>query len=169
MGFGKDGKGVIIREDAGMTISTLASKTGLLVDAGGVVLGEDYRDLKVEGIAHHNNRAASDPMLSLYMVNGELTLAECEEAIEQNGPTDRNDRLLQEHAERFVKYVGTFVPTGDGLEAPIHGTGVMDFKPRWTFSNPEGWDWMVYNSGDDAMTTGGTIKLKLTHYGVWVT
>ncbi len=171
IGFGKDGKGAIIREDLTHTLGTLGTKTGILITAGGSSgnLGEDFRILKTEGQSNANQVTAGNPAVSLYMVNGELTLAECEEAIELSGPDDRNDRLDVERSERFVRLIGVYVPAGIGTTAHIRGTGMFSYNPRWTFSNPAGWDYMVYNNGPVNLDTGQIITTKLTHFGVWVT
>ncbi len=164
MGFGKGGTGAIIREDSTVALGTLANKTGILV--GSITLGEDFRMLKSIITANVDGITQADGPLELYLVNGELTLAECEEAIELSGPTDRNDRVATEQAERFVRFVGVFKYTDS---AGVFATLVEEIKPRWTFSNPEGWDWMLYNSSAGNLTTGSSVFLKATHYGVWVT
>ncbi len=171
MGFGKDGKGVMIREDTTHTLGTLAAATGILVTNGGMIdaLQEDFRILKTEGSSAIQGLTAGEGGLSLYMINGELSLAEAEAAIELNGPQDRNDRVSQEFAGRWVRFVGVYVPTGNGAQASLHGTGSMDFKPRWTFSDPEAWNWMVYSNNAGPITTGAIVRQKLTHFGVWVT
>ncbi len=172
MGFGKGGTGVIIREDSTVTLGTLAGKTGILISSAQIE--EDFRMLKSIIAAHIDGLTAGDGPLSLYQVNGELFLAECEEAIEMDGPVDRNDRLNTERAERYVKLVGWFVPDGQGTSAILVGPGgsvgaPAEVKPRWTFSNPEAWDYMIYNESAGNLTTGASVFLKATHYGVWVT
>ncbi len=171
VGFGKDGKGAMIREDVTHTLGTLASKAGLKTTSGGVSgnFGEDFRVLKTEGYANIAGLTIGNGALALYMVNGELTLAEVEEAIELSGPNDRNDRKAMEQAERWVRFVGAYVPQGSGSVAALNGTGRLEFNPRWTFSDPEMWDWVVYNATQGALDTGAVAAMKLTHYGVWVT
>ncbi len=164
MGFGKGGTGAIIREDASVALATLAAKTGILV--GSITLGEDFRMLKSIISGNVDGMTQGDGPLELYLVNGALTLAQCEEAIENNGPTDRNDPVATERAERFVRFVGQFVQRdSSGVFAQL----VEEIKPRWTFSNPEGWNWMLYNASAGNLTTGSSVFLKVTHYGVWVT
>ncbi len=169
MGFGKDGKGVMIREDSNVALGTLNAKTGILL--GSPNLSEDMRILKSIINAHIDGLTTNEGPLSLYMVNGELSLAECQEAIEQNGPLDRNDRVAQERAERFVKPVAWFESTPDTGVNAILGKSVAQpfaFNPRWTFSDPEGWDYMVYNESAGNLASGSTCFLKATHFGVWV-
>ncbi len=164
MGFGKGGTGAIIREDTSIALATLAAKTGILV--GSITLGEDFRMLKSIITANIDGLTQSEGPFELYLVNGALTLAQCEEAIEANGPTDRNDPVNSERVERFVRFVGQFSQDdSSGVFAQL----VEEIKPRWTFSNPEGWDWMLYNASAGNLTTGASVFLKVTHYGVWVT
>ncbi len=161
----------MIREDITHTLGTLASKAGLKPTSGGLSgnATEDFRVLKSEGFSAIAGLTIGNGALALYMVNGELGLAEIEEAIEQNAPQDRNDRLAQERAERWVRLVGVYVPSGSGSVATLNGTGLLKFNPRWTFSDPEMWDWVVYNPTQSALDTGAVVGTKITNYGVWVT
>ncbi len=173
MGFGKEGKGAIIREDLTFTLGTLAGKTGIFATAGGLqgLMGEDFRILKTEVHGVSVGIEAQDDVVEIYLLNGELSLAEAEECIEGDGPTDRNDALARERAERWVRYVGHFQDKSGAVGGRVlEGEGQpVTVKPRWTFSDPEGWEWMAYNAGGANMTTGGVLSLKATHYGVWVT
>jgi len=173
MGFGKNHTGVIIRENGSAAVGALAKN-----DAGGQlaspVLTEDFRMLKAQGFAMINDLTAGQGAgIGLYLVNGELSVAEVEEGIEAQGPLDRNDRLPQERAERFIRLVGVTPPHADSANTALpflneHGSPMLETKPRWTFSNPECWDWVLYNLGT-TLTTGATIDLAFTDYGVWVT
>ncbi len=171
MGFGKSGTGVIIREDSSVALGTLNAKTGILI--GSPTITEDFRVLKSRIAVHIDGLTLGDGPNTLYMVNGELSLAECEEAIELNGPLDRNDRVAQEQAERFVQLVGWFAAGGvnNGVAQILMAAGgspVVEHKPRWTFSNPEGWDYMIYNESAGNLVTGASAFLKAQHFGVWV-
>ncbi len=139
-------------------------------------MGDDFRILKskirafVEGLTVLEGGA-----LELWMVNGELTLTEAEETLEMTGVTDRNDRSNQEKVGRFVKYVGSF-PDFTGLVTAKHicdeqgRIGMAIINSKWTFSNPEAWDFLIYNrSGSGPLTTGASVKIFAEHYGVWVT
>ncbi len=169
MGFGKQGTGAMIREDSSVALGTLNAKTGILI--GSPTISEDFRILKSRIMAHVDGITTDEGPLSLYLVNGELSLAECEEAIETEGPLDRNDRKNQETAERYVQPVGWFINLPGGVAAVLvaeGGSPVVEHKPRWSFSNPEGWDYMVYNESAGNLQTGASAFLKATHYGVWI-
>ncbi len=173
MGFGKDGKGAIIRERVLFTVGALGASTGILSTGGSRVsdsLGDDFRVLKSEIVWSKQDQTSDQSTLVLYMVDGELSLVECEECIENGGPLDRNDRDQQERAERWVKPVGMLLGSTDitSTNGPVIQRPV-EIKPGWTFSNSEAWDWMVYNNSATALTTGTVIVMLVTHYGVWVT
>ncbi len=174
MGFGKDGKGAIIREL--ITNGALGSVTAKSVVAfAGPVLQEDFRILKSEVVALVQGFTTTEGEgLLLGIANGELSAAEIEESIEAAGPLDRNDRVQDERAMRNVKIFGTLRKAG--VDGETHGQFendnggyLMTMKHRWTYSNPEGWDWFIYNLSNGTITTGATLQLVATHYGVWVT
>jgi len=173
MGFGKDNKGAIIRE----TIQDEALAGLSAHDAvkfAGPVITEDFRLLKTEVVAMVNALTQGQGEGMIFgIANGELTAAEIEEAIEANGPLDRNDRQGQERSERNVKILGVSRLDGTSTQTEkqfenVDGGLIMVSKHRWTYSNPEGWAWFIYNPGG-TLTTGSTLQLSATHYGVWVT
>ncbi len=173
MGFGKDGKGVIIAEQRSAAIGTLANKTGVLIGTKLVTL-ERFRMLKAE--IHFNvSEVTGDEAtgLTLYLVDGDLSLAEAELAIEENGPLGPNDNIAAERAMRPVFRVPA-VPVMAGAD-PIASGAVNNasfiavLNPRWTFAaSGKAWNWMVYNNGT-ALTTGSTVRFTNKLFGVWVT
>ncbi len=171
IGFGKSGTGAIIREFATAALGALAGDD-LKEVVSSVVIDEDFRILKSELAAGINGLTAGEgENLLLYMVNGELSETEMEECIEAVGPTDRNDRLAQERAERWVKLIGVLDSGAADIAGQFRNTmggPILEVKPRWTFSNPEGWGYAVYNGGL-ILTTGSNVEIIGTHYGVWVT
>lgn len=169
MGFGKDGKGVIIRQGISQALLTLATDTGLIITSKPAIL-ERFRMLKsevygnVEGLATNEGRG-----LSLWLVDGDLTLAEFEAAIETEGPLGPNDPVQAAVSERFTNFVGAF---GGATISHLHnreGNGILcEIKPRWTFARTKSWNWIIYNIGP-ALTTGATVNLRVKNFGVWVT
>ncbi len=84
MGFGKDGKGVIIMEKKEQALLTLAIDTGLFIATPLAIL-ERFRMLKTELFATLTNVGAGElGGIQLYLVDGDLSLAEAEAAIEAN-------------------------------------------------------------------------------------
>ncbi len=169
MGFGKDGKGVIIREDDIITLATLASKTVVKQDAA-LVMAEDFRMIKVRSFIHLHGGTFTDndgPLI-IGIANDELTVAEIKECLEANGPLNRNDRIPEERSMRAVFELAMlqFVEGGAVVQQIVETP--LESIIRWTFSNPEGWTWFAYNFGGSALATGGVIKLRNKYFGVWV-
>lgn len=175
MGFGKDGKGVIIHEDVTITLGALASQGGTLINA--LAIDEDVRILKSIIVATITGLTAGEGNgLLLYMTESDLTIASVEANIELNGPVSRGDPAAEEIASRWVRLVGVTshveVNTSHSFDNDKGGP-ILEVKPRWTFirrrtSTEGGWNWVVYNNGA-SITTGAAVQLKAIHYGVWVT
>ncbi len=176
MGFGKDGKGAILKEKTTITLGALAADSAVK-GASGLLLDGDFRILKSDITAVIRAATSLEGQgLILYMINADLSASQAEGNIETNGPQANNDRDRQETAERWVRRVGiTSGPTVNETERVFrneHNSGLLQFNPRWTFKRRRvtgegGWAWLVYNSGA-TITTGATVDLLATHYGVWV-
>ncbi len=163
--------GVIIRENTSEAIGTLADQN---IDRNtDLTMEEDYRMLKAEVQAVITGVTTGQGTGLLFgIADGELSDTEIEEVLVLDGPVDRNDNLAKERAGRFVKVFGMFRPgtTPETLICHgIEGGPIMVIKPRWTFSNPEGWVWFVFNNSGGTFTTGASLKVTATSYGVWVT
>ncbi len=170
MGFGKDGKGAMIREIQSVALGTLANVTALKLST--ITLGEDFRILKSEILAKVGGLTAGEGDDLLFGIcNAELTVAEISEAIVVDGPTNRNDRDGQEKAERNVKILSSSDQVLSAVDRAFlgeNGGPMIISKHRWTYSDPEGWAFFVFNNGS-ALQTGATAVAIATHYGVWVT
>lgn len=128
--------------------------------------------LKAEVIASIDGLSADDGApLALVLCNGNLSLAEIAAGLQADGPINRDDRDATELAERFCKIVGYFMHTTptQGVFVGNEGGPLIVTKPRWTFSNDSGWQWIVWNAGTSAMVTGASLRFAATHFGVWVT
>lgn len=168
MPFGKNNKGIIIKESLSQAIGALAASTGIRITPQ-IGVEEDFRILKseinafIKGINSNND----GNRLLLGIADGELSLAEIEEAIELNGPKDRNDRVADEQATRPAWIIGRFRQDGVATVAYLD----RKFKQPWTFSDTEGWAFFIYNmDGSTAIdnTNTPTLYLRAKHYGVWV-
>ncbi len=173
MGFGKGGTGVIITDTDTMAIGTLANNASVKQD-NPLVMGADFRLLKVDFHACWTGTAGEGDGFQLYIVDNELSVAEVAECITAAGPTDRNDRVAQERATRPVFHVGTFSDANpSSITLPVKGQdgqeGLISKTIRWTFSDPEGWSYALFNNTGVVPTTGGFIRLISKFYGVWVT
>ncbi len=177
MGFGKDGKGAIVKEQTSFTLGALAGQA--IVGANSAVqLDSDFRILKSEITAVLTGMTSLEGAgLILYMTEGDLTDAAVEANIEQNGPLRLGQQIEEEIASRWVRRVGITVgPTVNETERVMRNEtngALLKLTPRWTFrrgrtATEGGWNWRVYNDGV-TITTGATIRILATHYGVWVT
>ncbi len=177
MGFGKDGKGAIVKEQTVVTLGAIAGQDYVIANSN-VQLDEDFRILKSEITAVITEVTSLEGNgLILYMQEGSLSAAEGEANIEQNGPLRRGDQTAEEIASRWVRRVGmTLGPSVNETERVFtneYGGGLLKINPRWTFTRARaaasgGWDWGVYNDGV-TLTTGASVRVIATHYGVWLT
>ncbi len=172
MGFGKNNTGVIIRETDSLALTTIGALTAKIF--AGLTLGEDFRSMKIELVAHVDGITAGEGNgLMLGIANGELSATEITECINADGPLDRNDRAQQEEAERFCKtFAAAALQTATASVFVFQGefgNPFLTVKPNWTFSNPEGWSFFVFNNDAAGLTIGAVVHLAATHYGVWLT
>ncbi len=172
MGFGKDGKGQILYESAINTgsIGALASKD--VVEFGGSyheVLEEDFRMLKCEyklGLEPTPNITISEGPILVGLAAGNLQAADIEEALEAV-PINRGDILL-ERTMRPVWPLEIFALADPDIGNAGDLTRKGEFSPRWTFQNPDGWTWWIYNLASSALTTGNGLSIFAKFFGVWV-
>ncbi len=170
MGFGKNNTGVIIRDNSGIALGTLAGETAIVVTTD-ISWTEDFRCLKSEIFAMLDGITTGEgARLVLGIANGDLTAAQIAECLQADGPGDRNDTVPGERAERPVWIIGAVVGDLVGARFVGHNGGpLMEWKKRWTFSNPEGLEFFIYNQSGTALTTGATVRIDATHFGVWLT
>ncbi len=179
MGFGKDGKGAIIKENTAISIGALAGQ-GIVGVNSSVLLDMDFRILRADVTCVLRGLTAGEGNgLILYLSQGILATADQELNIEQNGPIRLGERIEEEVADRWVRRVGitdNAATAGTGLTERSfinrYNGGLLEIEPRWTFrrgrtATEGGWNWAVYNSGA-TLTVGATAQVLATHYGVWV-
>ncbi len=176
MGFGKDGKGAIVKEQTTFALAGLAAQA-LVIASSSVQLDKDYRILRSDITAVLTGITSLEGAgLVLYMTEGDLSLAETEANIEQSGPNRPGEDNLEEVATRWVRRVAMSPnDTVNNTERSMlnkYGGSLLDLEPRWTFRRARtategGWNWGIYNDGA-TITTGATCRILATHYGVWV-
>ncbi len=174
MGFGKDGKGVIIVEQRSQVVGTLNGNASLIIGVN-LATVERFRMLKNELRAVFVSSTAGDMVgMGIGIADGDLTTAQIEEAIETNGPLGPNDIVNAEEAMRPVWMLGTFDGRSDVAVAEkvmlddLTGGAVMTKSVRWTFAAVKSWNYFLYNGGT-APTTGASILIRAKSFGVWVT
>ncbi len=172
MGFGKNGTGAILRSQEEIVLSTLGDITAIKF-LSDITIKEDFRVLRQDIFSHITGLTAGEGFgLMLGIANGELSVAEIAGCLLTDGPTDRNDRGKIETAERNVVLLSEIEPVLSGVTEQFHGENggpKITSKHRWTYSNPEGWDFFIWNHSGAALTTGATARLIQTTYGLWVT
>ncbi len=172
MGFGKDGKGAIVMESRSQALGALAAGVGILIGTK-LAITEDYRMLKCNVTGLITGLTANEGFgLALYLINGDLTLAEAEAKIEQNGPLSRHAKIENEIVSRFVRKVGQTIARNSAATTAtivdMHTNApICVVKPRWTFGKVTSWQWLIYNHGI-VITTGATMQLKTESFGLWL-
>ncbi len=172
LGFGKDGKGVIITDSDNITLSTLSSNT-VLKQAGVLAFTDRFRLIKATAIVTLKGITAGDGPLLVGLASNSLTAAEIAEAISANGPLSRQAVTETEAAMCPVWLLGVFQSLGNAVEllqATESGSpGYVEKTIRWTFgvdSSP-GYTWFAQNRSGSALQTGGTIVIESKMFGVW--
>ncbi len=171
MGFGKDGKGVIIRDSTSQALGALASGAGIIIGTK-LALTSDFRMIKLEAIGTFSSLTNPEGRgLALYIVDGQFSVAEIEVAIEGNGPLGPNQSDAAEIAMRFEKWLGEVLSpaTGEGVAIAVgkQTVALMEETIRWTFSAAQSWNFFVYNHGA-TLTTGSNFIVRSKSFGVWV-
>lgn len=171
MGFGKDGKGVMIRESDSITLGTLSGGVAVK-QSNPLAITEDFRLIKAEIFATLTGATfvEDDGPILVGISSDELTVAEIAECLQADGPLGPDDRLAMERAERPVWPIFLFRNDNQaGTDHFLLNNGLPIEKTlRWTFSNSSGFTWFAYNLGTGALTTGGVVRFHAKYYGVWV-
>ncbi len=125
--------------------------------------------LSVTGQSSIAGLTAGDGPWLFGVMQGDLSLAELEVYLEQNGPITPADIALSEVASRgkYIRKLGSLIAVGDGTVA----VAFLDHKSLSGLKAPEtaetlgsgGWAWWLYNVGTQ-MTTGATWKVIVDHF-----
>ncbi len=170
MGFGKDGKGEIIYDSTSQNMGALASlDLALLGGRYDDNLLEDFRIVKIDywmSMRPAQAIVVLDGPLLVGIADSSLTAAEIEEAIESQ--VLNSNSTSSEESMRAVWPLEVFnLSDPDG--GPQSDLTRKDSKNlKWTFNNPNGWQWWVYNMSPFAITTGSQLIINAKAFGVWV-
>lgn len=162
-GFGRDGRGQICYENEQATLAGALGAGAAAVGIGDAigVLTEDFRVLRVKAAVGIETLAAGE-MAVVGIADGELSDTEIAACLVST-PVDHNDNAALETTHRPVFPLGyAFGATSDG-----HALVVIDETLRWTFGNPEAWQWFIFNPGG-AHAAALTYTLFAKIFGVWV-
>lgn len=164
-------KGVIINEIQSVALSTLANETALKLSTI-TLQSSNFRMMKsvIEALVF-GLTAGEGAGLLLGIASNELTVAEIAEALTVDGPTDRNDRVAKERAERPVFIISQLDEGEVNTKSLFHGEGnnpQIVRKHPWTWTATEGWCFFIFNNSNATLTTGATAKIHAKHFGMWV-
>lgn len=162
MGFGKQGKGVIIYEqNIDIVLGTLASRAAL--SENGPVLTDGFRLLKTEGFVHADGGTDGRPV-TFGICQADMTDAEIAVCL-LSAPLGRQAIAAAETSQRPCFVMGV-VQDGEVIRF-IPEDGIK--QTQWTFPEDSGgWAWFGFNPFDDAMQAGTVLQIRAKHYGVWV-
>ncbi len=169
MGFGKDGKGIIITERNSQSLGTLGDDIVIFIGTK-VAIAEDFRILKSEVRATlHGHTQGEEVGLYLGLADGDLGVSEVGGALDANGPVDSNDIVQGNVAMRPVWLVGGINSIGglNGNFLGADGGPIIKFNPRWSFGLTKSWNWFIWNASGSALTTGSTVQVSSKNFGVW--
>ncbi len=171
MGFGKDGKGQIIYDSNRQDLAALAANDAVLLPGRNATnMVDDFRIIKMDywiGIFPATGITVLNGPIMFGVADGELTAAQIEAALEGT-VLNASDTDL-ETSMRAVWPLEIFMlpdPNGGTGSDPLVRSGSKNL--RWTFHNPGGWTYWVYNMSAFALTTGSVIDVITKNFGVWV-
>ncbi len=158
-GFGKDGKGYIMRDNFEQAPGTLAAQDVIATAHG--ALERKFRILKTEGWISWNPGAVGDTIL-VGIADANLTAAEIEECLEAL-PVDQFDVPA---IEQIMRGVFPLAMLGSDSTGFVDGHAILN-KKGWTY-DLEGWTFWVRNQDSATALTASEVYWSLTHYGMWV-
>lgn len=172
-GFGKDGKGVIIRETRSQALGTLANAAVILLGTK-LAIVEDFRMIKSEILLTISGTQADEKPILVGIANGNLSVGEIAEALAVDGPLGPTEAIEGERVMRGVWIIGSThgesAADSDFTWNDKKGgtTHVLSIPTAWTFSNADGWNFWIMNDSGAILTTGADVRLRAKHFGVWV-
>ncbi len=172
MGFGKDGRGNILYESAinEASIGAIVSRDVIeLTGSFHEALEEDFRMLKCDywiAISPAQAIVVEDGPILVGLAAGNLAAGDIEGAIESI-PLNQN-HLSLENTNRPVWPLEMFQMTDPDAGSQSESVRKGSFNPKWTFNNPDGWTWWVYNVGAQTLTTGSAVTIFAKMYGMWL-
>lgn len=146
-----------------------ALATGTVIKQTGQAFTNAFRVLKTHVYPFWHGYTDNQGPLIIGIADGELSATEIEECIESavDGP---GDHPATERHLRPVWLMGQLQAPPDG--PPWGPTMPLEAKPRWTFPLGDGANngpaVFAYNGGLVTLTTGGTLRLILTHWGLFL-
>ncbi len=171
LGFGKDGKGVIITDSDVITLATLANNT-VLKQAAPLAFTDRFRLIKATAIVTLKGITVGEGPILFGLASNSLSVAEIASAISANGPLSKQAGSEQNNAEFPVWTLGSFPSLIAGVEylrATEKQPGYLEKTVRWTFGvdTDPGYTWWAQNRSGGSLQTGGVITIESKMFGVW--
>ncbi len=169
MGFGKDKKGVIFRQEDLISLGTLVSETAVKQSMP-PAMTDSFRMIKSEGTANLEFAAQveGDGPIELLLASDDLSVAEITEVVGKSDgqPLSRDDIDGGQVTLRPVWSLGLipFVPQSLGLSITMSWSKTI----RWTFGDSAGFTLVARNVGSGVLTTGAFLRFRHTAFGLWV-
>ncbi len=171
MGFGKDGKGAILYDrvvSGGITALTNQDLVALNGSYSGALL-EDFRIIRMDywmAIRGAQAIVLFDGPAWVGIADSRYTAAEIEECLESlvinRGNTEEEEAMRAVWPLEMI-----MIPDPDtGDTSGLVRKGSKNIN--WTFTNPNGWKYWVYNASGVNFITGSTLELQAKIFGVWV-
>ncbi len=171
MGFGKDGKGVIITELRALNLGALDDGDAKIISTK-LAIADDFRMLKSQVSALATAIATGEAVgLMFGLADGDLSAVEVAAAVQAQGPLDSNDSVTADVAMRPVWLLGAIDTNERTNRAFFRGaedSTLLVAKPRWTFGTTKSWNWFVFNHSGATLTTGLTVRVIAKNFGVWI-
>lgn len=148
-----------LTERSSIAVGALAASTGVIGAAR--VLLQDYRAVGVKIGATKENNTLADGAIIWGIMQGNMTLAELEAAIEADITALQGSVAGTEAVKRNYQILGC-----------LGGTEITQYEEMTkvrlpTFQEDVGFNTFLYNIGD-AQTTGSILKLHLQFFGRWL-
>ncbi len=146
-------------ERQSITVGALAASTGVIGTAR--VLLQDYVCKMVVGVVAQEAGAIDDAPIVFGIMQGNMTLAELEEAIEADIVSAQGNLAGEERTKRNYQVLGAVGPT---IQTVWLEKAIIRLP---TFQEDVGFNLFIYNAGDQA-TTGSLMKFWLQLFGRWL-
>ncbi len=173
--------GNIIREVQTVNTAGLVDQAAIKFSA--LTLVEDFRILRTELGATGKNVDDQQPNiagLAIGICNGELTAGEIAACLTAGGALNANDASRRDEANTWAKILGyaswqvnanpqNTLTFNDVVFLNESGGPIIVSKDRWTYNNPEGWAFFLWNNCGAPIVDTATpqFRLQATHYGMW--
>ncbi len=159
---------IISDVDVATALGTLATQTAIVMDTShATALLQSFLMKKVRAHVRSKGATTDDDGILVGMARGDATITEIKAALE----TVQLERDMQTQANRRVVLFETLMylrGSGDGVTQFAEREVSLGGGNGIPFEDGDGWQWFAYNYSDGNLTTGQSLHLHATIYGVWL-